>query len=255
MQYAVCCVPVSALRKEPLHVVEMVSQQLFGECSTILEIMPGWIKIRCKYDSYEGWCQDAHLIEIDEEQFLYGNKNLAAGWINEISYKGEKIFIPLGSSMATFKKDKAVWQNHTFIFKGRMVNPVKEKITKKHLKAIAFTYLNTPYLWGGKSVFGIDCSGLSQSVYKFLNIHLPRDAWQQAELGDAVASLKEASYGDLCFFDNKEGRIVHVGILLNDREIIHSSGKVRVDKIDPGGIINSDTLQRTHKLACIKRYF
>jgi cell wall-associated NlpC family hydrolase len=140
-------------------------------------------------------------------------------------------------------------------FKGNVWNPEEIKFSAKILKQIAFKFLNTSYLWGGKSVFGIDCSGYAQMTYKFLNNQLPRDAWQQAEQGTLVNFLQEAQCGDLAFFDNEEGRITHVGILLNDHEIIHSSGKVRIDKIDTDGILNLETKQRTHKLRIIKRYF
>lgn len=255
MKYAVCSVPVSALRKEPQHNVEMISQQLFGECSTILESLPGWAKIRCRYDNYEGWCQASHLQEIDEDQFSSTNKKLAAEWINEICYNKEKMLIPFGSSLSTFKKNKASWQNNVVQYDGDTYNPVKGKVNRKNIKWVTGKYLNTAYLWGGKSVYGIDCSGFTQSVYKFLNIYLPRDSWQQAESGETINSLSDTKCGDLCFFDNEEGRITHVGILINDHKIIHSSGKVRVDEIDEGGIINSDTKMRTHKLKVIKRYF
>ncbi len=256
MQYAVCCVPVSPIKKEPFHNAEMISQQLFGEQCTVLEMIPGWIKIRCKYDNYEGWSQSGHLVEIDEDQFANTNKKLASGWINEVSYNGEKMFVPFGSSLATFKKDDAVWNSNLINYKGKKYNPPGGKINKKNIKWISGKYLNTSYLWGGKSVFGIDCSGFTQSVYKFLNIYLPRDSWQQAELGDTVDHLHGTNCGDLCFFENEEGRITHVGLLINNHEIIHSSGKVRIDKIDNVGIINSDTgQQRTHKIKLIKRYF
>ena len=129
------------------------------------------------------------------------------------------------------------------------------KITPKQVKQLVYKFLNTPYLWGGKSVFGIDCSGFSKLVYKLLNVAIPRDAWQQALHGDTVSFLQEAKCGDLAFFDDEEGKIVHVGILLNEHEIIHSSGKVRLDKIDNQGIQNVETKQRTHKLRIIKRYF
>jgi len=255
MQYAVCCVPVSPLRKEPMHNVEMISQQLFGECCTILESSSGWIKIRCKYDNYEGWCQACHLQEIDEDQFSSTRKKLAAGWVNQICYADEKMLIPFGSSMATFKRNKSAWKDKSLRYYGDTYNPAKEKVNKKNIKWISRKYLNTAYLWGGKSVFGVDCSGFTQTVFKFLNIYLPRDSWQQAESGEEVHLLHNAKCGDLCFFDNEEGRITHVGILLNDHEIIHSSGKVRVDKIDTGGIINGDTKLRSHKIKVIKRYF
>jgi cell wall-associated NlpC family hydrolase len=110
-------------------------------------------------------------------------------------------------------------------------------------------------LWGGRSVFGIDCSGLTQAVYKFLNIQLLRDANQQATQGELVNFLQEARCGDLAFFDNEEGQIIHVGILLNNQEILHTSGKVRIDKIDNAGIINAETGERTQNLRIIKRYF
>jgi cell wall-associated NlpC family hydrolase len=129
------------------------------------------------------------------------------------------------------------------------------KVNPKLIKQVAYKFLNTAYLWGGRSVFGIDCSGFSQVVYKFLNVCLPRDAWQQAEHGDIVKSLHEAVCGDLAFFDNEEGKITHVGIVLNPHEIIHSSGKVRLDKLDKEGIVNLENKQRTHKLKVIKRYF
>ena len=255
MQYAICCVPVSPLKKEPFHNVEMISQQLFGERCTVLEMIPGWIKTRCKYDNYEGWSQAGHLVEINEDQFAILYKKLASGRINEVIYNGEKMFVPFGSSLATFKKDNAVWNNIFINYRGKKYNPPREKINKKNIKWISGKYLNTSYLWGGKSIFGIDCSGFTQSVYKFLNIYLPRDSWQQAELGDTVDLLHNANCGDLCFFDNEEGKITHVGVLLNNHEIIHSSGKVRIDKIDNEGIINSDTGVRTHKIKMIKRYF
>src|SRR5437868_4121194 len=146
MQYAICCVPVSALRREPLHTAEMVSQQLFGECCTILEIMHNWTKIRSKYDAYEGWCQASHLVIIDEEQFLFRSEKLTGDYLNKILYCGQKMFVPFGSSLATFIKGKALWQNNICTYKGEIYTPYKEKITKKKIKHIAGKYLNTSYL-------------------------------------------------------------------------------------------------------------
>ena len=253
MKYAVCSVPLSPLRNQPYHNVEMISQQLFGERCIILETVTGWAKIKCEYDGYEGWCQDSHLQEIDAE--LFESRKLTAGWVNEIYYDGEKIIVPFGSSLETFRKGKANWQNKLVTYNGEFYNPDKEKINKKNIQWIARKYLNTSYLWGGRSVYGIDCSGFTQAVYKFLNICLPRDSWQQAEQGETIKSLDETNCGDLCFFDNEEGRITHVGILLNQHKIIHSLGKVRIDEIDNIGITNNETQLRTHKLKMIKRYF
>jgi cell wall-associated NlpC family hydrolase len=89
-------------------------------------------------------------------------------------------------------------------------------------------------------------------VFKFFGIKLLRDAYLQAAQGEEVMNLNVANAGDLAFFENDEGRITHVGILLNDKEIIHASGKVRIDKIDEEGIITAEG-KRTHKLHSIKR--
>ena len=125
--------------------------------------------------------------------------------------------------------------------------------TDEMVKMAALLYENVPYLWGGKSSFGIDCSGYVQQVCKLFGKPLPRDAYQQAAHGEVVHFLQEAQCGDLAFFDNEEGNIVHVGILFSAGEIIHASGKVRVDDIDSFGIVNRATGQRTHKLRVIKR--
>ena len=263
MKYAGCCVPVSAIRNEPSHRSEMVSQLLFGECCTVLEYgkdnlpagQAGWVKIKCRYDDYEGWCLVSHLVEIDEAIFLQADKDLTDDWVNEVDYNGHNMYVPLGSSLTSLNHGKAFWRKNSVQFSGKVWKPLVVKINPKMIKQVAYKFLNTSYLWGGRSVFGIDCSGFSQMVYKFLNVPLPRDARYQAEKGDTVTSLKEAVCGDLAFFDNEEGNITHVGIVLNPQEIIHSSGKVRLDKIDNEGIVNLETKQRTHKLKIIKRYF
>ena len=256
MKYGCCCVPVSAIRKEASHKSEMVSQQLFGECCTILEEQENsWIKIKCRYDDYEGWCQASHVVEIEETNFKQSDTNLTDEWVCQVDYNGHQMYIPLGSSLTSLDYGKAFWRKNSVHYSGKVWNTVVVKINAKLIKQIAYKFLNTTYLWGGKSVYGIDCSGFCQMVYKFLNIVLPRDAWQQAEKGETVASLQKVQCGDLAFFNNEEGRITHVGLLLNENEIIHSSGKVRLDKIDKEGIINLETKQRTHKLKVIKRYF
>ena len=256
MKYAVCCVPVSAMRREPSHKSEMVSQQLFGEKSVIIDSSEiGWVKIELKYDGYQGWCQASHLAEIEPEQYSSTDMALTAGWVNEIDYNGHPMNVPMCSSLSAFQNGKAFWRKNVVHFKGEIWNPEEKKITAKLIKLVAYKFLNTSYLWGGKSVFGIDCSGFTQLAYKLMNVHLPRDAWQQAEKGEVVNFLKEARCGDLAFFDDAVGNIIHVGLLLNNYEIIHSSGKVRVDKIDTQGILNLETKQRTHNLRIIKRYF
>lgn len=256
MSYAVCCVPVAPVRIEPGHKAEMVSQLLFGECCIITVVeKSGWVKIVNKLDAYTGWCRQSHFQEIDDTQYYFEENNFTADWVNQIDYNGHPMWVPFGSSLTAMKNGNVFWRKNTVNFKGKVWNPLTIKRDAKTIKQLAFKFLNTAYLWGGKSVFGIDCSGYTQSVYKFLNIHLLRDAQQQATQGELVGFLQQARCGDLAFFDDDEGRIIHVGILLNPDEIIHAAGKVRVDKIDSQGIVNADTGQRTQRLRIIKRYF
>jgi gamma-D-glutamyl-L-lysine dipeptidyl-peptidase len=248
----VCAVPVAPIRSAPSHKSEITTELIFGETATLLEEDQGWKKIRCAYDQYEGWCHASQIIR-SANVHLQPKKTFTADWINTVNVNGVDMHVPLGSSLETFSSNTAIWNSLQVTYNGSVFEA--ENFSPAALRNIAFKYLNTAYLWGGKSVFGIDCSGFSQSVFRFFNMPLPRDAWQQALDGAVVGFLQEASCGDLAFFDNDEGRIVHVGILLNDHEIIHSSGKVRVDKIDSMGIINTDTGERSHKLRIIKRYF
>lgn len=255
MSYAVCCVSVAPVRIEPDHRSEMVSQLLFGECCIITIVEKnGWVKVVNKLDAYTGWCRLSHFQEIDDTQYYTEENNLTADWVNEVDYNGHIMHVPFGSSLTAMKNGHVNWRKNTVHYSGKVWEPAKAKHDAKTIKQLAFKFLNSTYLWGGKSVFGIDCSGFTQSVYKFLNVHLLRDAQQQATQGELVGFLQEAHCGDLAFFDDEEGRIIHVGILLNGFEIIHAADKVRIDKIDNAGILQSDTGLRTQRLRIIKRY-
>ncbi len=256
MSYAACCVPVAPVRLEPDHRSEMVSQLIFGECCIITIVEKnGWVKIVNKLDAYTGWCQQSHFQEIDDTQYYVEENDFTAEWVNQVDYNGHQMWVPFGSSLTAMKNGNVFWRRNTVHYSGKVWNPVTAKRDAKTIKQLAFIFLNSPYLWGGKSVFGVDCSGFTQSVYKMLNIHLFRDSQQQATQGELVAFLQQAHCGDLAFFDDEEGRIIHVGMLLNANEIIHSAGKVRVDKIDNEGIVHAETGQRTQKLRIIRRYF
>jgi len=124
---------------------------------------------------------------------------------------------------------------------------------KKHLINNALIFLNAPYLWGGRTPFGIDCSGFTQIIYRLQGIKIPRDAYQQADLGTPLNFIEESEEGDLAFFNNNEGKIVHVGLIMKNNQIIHASGKVRIDKIDQKGIFNIEKNKHTHKLRIIKK--
>jgi cell wall-associated NlpC family hydrolase len=251
---AICCVPVGPLRSEPSHRTEMVSQLLFGECCEILDqANRDWYRVRVKYDGYEGWCQPAHLTEVDDTEYESTWQVLTPEWVTALEYNGHPMMVPMGSQLTGMKNGKAKWRRNQVHCKGKTWDAARADTDPKSIRQLTYKYLNTPYLWGGKSVFGIDCSGFTQSVFKFLGITLLRDAYLQAGQGEAVGFLEETRTGDLAFFDNGEGRITHVGILLNINEIIHSSGKVRIDKIDNMGIVQSETFERTHHLRVIKR--
>lgn len=255
MTTGVCCVPVSPVRAEGLHKSEMTTQLLFGEAVEVLDKgTDPWIFVRSLYDGYEGWITKSHITEIPEA-VAKQQWHLSSDWSNEIIFHDQPMFIPFGSELRGLKNGQAEWGKYSWSFKGNHIDPATTQKTEKAIMRFAHQFVNTPYLWGGRSVFGIDCSGFSQMVYKCLGISLLRDAYQQATQGEGVGFLQEVKCGDLAFFDNAEGKIVHVGILMNDREIIHSSGKVRIDRIDSQGIVNSDTQERTHQLRLIKRYF
>jgi cell wall-associated NlpC family hydrolase len=232
----------------------MVSQLLFGECCEVLDqANRDWYRVRVKFDGYEGWCQPAHLTEIDETEYASEARALTPEWVTALEYNGQPMMVPMGSQLTAIKNGLAHWQKNQVHYTGKVWDPATAATDPKSIRQLALQFLNTSYLWGGKSIFGIDCSGFSQTIYKFLGIPLLRDAYQQAGQGEAVGFLEETRTGDLAFFDNEEGRITHVGILLNADEIIHSSGKVRIDKIDNMGIVQSGTFQRTHHLRVIKR--
>jgi len=250
-----CCVPVSPLRIEPAHRTEMVTQQLFGETCMIIDFGDDiWVKIKCSYDGYEGWCQQSHLCRINNDGDSTSNE-LTADYLGEIDFNGTVMHIPMGCSLKTFKHGRAKWEENLVVFNGNRFTPGRLSNKEETIRKISNSFLNTAYLWGGKSIFGIDCSGFTQTVFKFLNIPLLRDAWQQASQGECVESIDLAQAGDLAFFDNESGRITHVGIMLDNLQIIHSSGKVRIDQMDALGIVNADTKARTHRLKTIRRYF
>lgn len=253
MPFAITIVPIMPLRAEPSHRSEMVSQALFGECvETEPLINEGWIKVRMQYDGYEGWVTAAHLETITLEEFNAPFTHIANQWAARLFVNDQPMYIPYGCML---KLDNPVWGNVKVVPESGIEIYKQPRSPKTAWNTIAHSFLNTGYLWGGKSVFGIDCSGFTQSVYKILGIPLLRDAYQQATQGELVALIQEAKGGDLAFFDNEAGKITHVGIMLNDQQIIHSSGKVRIDPIDHQGIVNADTGLRTHNLRLIRRLF
>jgi hypothetical protein len=248
LMQAICKVPVSPMRAGSSHRTEMVSQLLFGELIEILESNEDWVRIKSVADNYEGWCQPAHIMEVNEN-LVVNAPVYASDWINPVLVNEEIMWVPYGSRIDLVVQPPLKAE---FFYRGNRLHPVE--LTGSILLEYAMKYINTTYLWGGRSVFGVDCSGLSQQVHRMAGILIPRDAWQQAAHGEVINVLEEAKPGDLAFFDNEEGKIIHVGILVNEQAIIHSSGMVRIDVIDTQGIIHSETGKRTHKLHSIRRF-
>jgi cell wall-associated NlpC family hydrolase len=250
--FGICNLAIIPLRIEPNDRSEIVSQVLFGEHFEVLEKQKQWTKIKLQYDDYEGWIDTKQFQPISKEDY----KTLSA---QEIVLNGDLIDyvtadnnfmmpIPLGATLS-FLDDSNINKSN-YDFEGAKVSGIK---SKSELLKTAFMYLNAPYLWGGKTPFGIDCSGFTQMVYKLNGYKLLRDASQQASQGIPLSFIEESEPGDLAFFDNDEGNIIHVGIIMENNYIIHASGKVRIDRIDHLGIYNAETNRHTHKLRVIKK--
>lgn len=249
MSYAVCIVPIAHVRLGPDHRAEMVNQLLFGESLKIIAVdSNGWMEGEALADGYKGYCRINQFIFMDKP--IINSKEYTGDWVAEILVNNQKLMLAFGSEMSILRKDIP---GYHFAFSGNIYNASNKVISHNAIVDISSMFLNTSYLWGGKSVFGIDCSGFVQSVFKMLNVAMPRDANMQSTKGEPVGFLQEASCGDLAFFDDENGEIIHVGILLNEQQIIHASGNVRMDLIDNEGIINSVTKKRTHHLRIIKK--
>jgi len=208
------------------------------------------------FDNYEGWTDKKLNYEISAplyKEIEMGNTIFSHKILSTLSCISKNSIIPLvaGSSLPFINKlSEFTIDNHKFEYKQKaeIISATGENIIQ-----LAKNFENAPYLWGGRTVLGIDCSGLSQLVYKIVGIALPRDASMQVNKGESISFITEAQPGDLAFFDNDEGQIIHVGILLNENEIIHASGWVKINSIDHQGIFNTDTNSYSHKLRVIKR--
>lgn len=242
MNYGIIQLAAVSCRAEASHKSEQINQLLFGDLYTVIEESTDWIKVKADYDAYEGWIHRKHHSAISSVEFKKLRKaktDLTLDLLGVVTNKSDKTStsIPVGSALRV----------SNFVYKGK-----KAKQSRTNLFKYAHLYLNAPYLWGGKTPFGIDCSGFMQMCHRLAGIKLPRDSWQQALVGKAVKNLKSAKKGDLCFFGDGE-KVTHVGMLLTPEAIIHASGKVRVDIMTPEGIFNAELNKITHKLKSIRR--
>lgn len=211
-----------------------------------------WMQIELAFDNYIGWIDAKQYQPITEEHYTVLNNTpivLNSDLVEYITTPNNQLTsITLGASLSFLDNEEI--NTSKYSFEGIKVCGQKPK---SDLVKTAFMYLNAPYLWGGKTPFGIDCSGFTQMVYKLNGYSLLRDASQQATQGEALSFIEESEPGDLAFFDNEEGNIIHVGIMMENNYIIHASGKVRIDRLDHLGIYNAEVNRHTHKLRVIKK--
>ncbi|MCT4329904.1 C40 family peptidase [Elizabethkingia anophelis] len=235
MNKGICNVSVAPVRADKTDKAEIVTEMLYGESADILEVINNWTRIKMHYDGYEGWI-DTKQITLVTDDFLAKRKtHLVTEPFQSRVMESGKMLLSMGSEVSF----ETIHAQRGTTLRQSIVETAKE-------------FLNVPYLWGGKSFFGVDCSGFTQLVLKVHDIKYPRDAYQQGEVGEPLSFIEEAQPGDLAFFENSEGRIIHVGFMLENNQIIHAHGKVRIDTLDSSGIFNKELNKHTHKLRFIR---
>jgi hypothetical protein len=245
--FGYCMVSAAPLRADKKDQSEIVSQLLFGEVVTIEELDAPWMHVTTFADNYSGFVDHKHIRRLTEKEvkrwmdgLSYSKsvlRSLSTPWGNQLIYRGS--FVPQDVNSFNIGNDNFEWLEEEILSAS---NPIQ----------FAEEYINTPYLWGGKSPFGIDCSGITQVIYRFFDFNLPRDASEQIHHGVEV-SFDEIEAGDLAYFNNSSGKTTHVGILDGNGGIIHASGHVRKDVFTPDGIYREDIDSITHPLFAIKR--
>jgi gamma-D-glutamyl-L-lysine dipeptidyl-peptidase len=256
--YGICFQSIVPLRREPSDKSELASQLLFGEHYKIISISQDkkWYEIENGYDRYSGWIDFKQHRSVSEEYYKIID---SMDWPRAKDLVGllhgqNKVFpIIYGSVLPVFNEGVIMFDNEACKYQGEVFYP-STICDFRSIYVIARFFLAAPYLWGGRTPFGIDCSGFTQQVFRICGHKIPRDAWQQQAEGDAV-SFAKSKPGDLAFFASSDGKITHVGMICEYNHIIHAHGEVRIDKLDERGIFNEDRDQYTHQLHSIKRYF
>jgi hypothetical protein len=256
IDFGVCRLSLVSVRKEPSDQSEQVTQLLFGDHYTVIEQNKNrkWVRVKIHFDDYEGWIDAKQHQSIAREYFDHLNHaefKITTDLTSTLLYNKSPQIVLMGS-IIPISSSELFKMEEQFAFNGEAKN-IGQRRDFSFLRTIASKYINCPYLWGGKSPFGIDCSGFTQMVFKICGYKLLRDSSQQANQGKPVDALAASRQGDLAFFKNEDGRIVHTGILLSENKIIHASGKVRVDQITEQGIQHTETRNISHSLAAIRR--
>lgn len=254
-RFAFVSVPAAPVRRKPNHRSEMVNQLLFGEALRLLKEKGSlWVKVRSLHDGYEGWMTRTLLQPVQERELDLPGTPVTVDLLNELKWKDQTMFVPAGASLPYFENGQGKMGEHVYQFSGNLLRPGIRPPSAEWLQELVQPWLNVPYLWGGRSPLGVDCSGFTQVIFKQMGINLPRDAWQQAQEGWPVKKFADAIPGDLAFFDNQED-IVHVGILLGEGKLLHASGRVRIDPVNKKGISSKDSGTAHTRLRAVRRYW
>lgn len=245
-----CFLTIIPVKAERADEAEIVTQMLFGEVATVVEQHNQWLKVNIAHDGYIGWIDEKQVTEITENAFSTLSE------ISEHQQEETRLYDTPWGEIKVIQGSPVISNKPSFLidsynFQWMNRNETVEK--SSDILELASQYKNVPYLWGGRTKYGIDCSGFTQTVFHQLDISLQRDASQQVKQGKEV-KFKSTKPGDLAFFVSKKGNVTHVGIILNDNEIIHASGYVRIDKLTEEGIFNEEKDEITHQLHSIRRY-
>ena len=255
MNFGICNLSVIPLRTEPSDKSEMASQILFGETLEILSREKQWLHVRTHADDYGGWIDEKQIRILSSDELKEAQKSPANCLLDLTATAfgpSGSILLIIGSSLPLYENQKFRLGIEEFQTDGDVIQTGMRDLSNR-IPWNAIKFAGTPYLWGGRSLFGIDCSGFTNVVFKLSGIKLRRDSWQQSEQGMLVNFIDQSRAGDLAFFHNEEGKIIHVGIILEGKKIIHASGKVRIDTIDHYGIYNEEQKRYTHQLRLVKR--
>ncbi|RZK16563.1 MAG: hypothetical protein EOO56_19670 [Hymenobacter sp.] len=255
----ICALSAVPVRAEASDKAELVTELLFGDCYTVLTRQGNWLRIESAADHYQGWLDYKQHTPVSEAYFRAWQAQdhpRALDLVQVVSDAATRQPITVGCRLPFFDGMTLKLGDKCLFYNGAATNPAQATTAERRLlllRKLGQLYLRAPYVWGGKSVFGLDCSGLTQQLFGMLGVSLPRDAYQQIALGETIDFVTQTQPGDLAFFENAEGRIVHVGVVLDENQLLHAHGEVRIDPLDHHGIFNRDRQQYSHKLRLIKR--